>query len=137
MARVPIFTGRVTDEADLVLAENEKLQRRLHLRTLAGKDVEIIIRRKREQRSLNMNAYLHAEVFPAFAREWCDSIEGVKFDLMGECWGWTTTKQGHHIPVKPHTSDMSVEESTFFVDWVVPFGAQRGVDVPLPREAEA
>ena len=42
---------------------------------------------------------------------------------------------GHLIPVKPHTSSMTVEESKFFVDWLIPCAAQKfGLQIPLPDE---
>lgn len=138
MSLVPIFHGRVTESAQLELAADEREQRRAHLRTLIGRTVEIVIRKARSQRSLAQNAYLHSQVFPLLATEFCDSVEGVKFDLMGEKWGWTKTNSGHHIPVKPHTSDMTVEECSEFIDWVVPWAmTMHGVRVPLPNESEA
>jgi hypothetical protein len=138
MALVPIFTGRVTEQAQLVLPANEQSYRHAHLRSLAGKDVEIVIRKRRTQRSLQQNKYLHTVVFPLLAKEFCDSVEGVKFDLMGEKWGWTYTKSGNHMPVKPHTSEMTVEECTEFIDWVIPWAmTTHGIDVPPPQKAEA
>jgi hypothetical protein len=137
MAVVPIFTGHVTPDGKLQLAENEARYRRDHLRSLAGRDVEVIVRKKRVKRSNPQNAYLHAIVFPLIADEMCDSVEGVKFDLMGERFGWTTTKGGRHIPVKPHTSDMTEDECSAFIDWVIPWAATTlGIVIPLPNKSE-
>jgi hypothetical protein len=135
MGLSPIFTGRVLPGGLLVMDRPKDYGR--HLRSLAGKPVEIIARRRRSQRSLDQNAYLHGVVFPAIAEEQGDSVEGVKFDLMGEKWGWTTTASGHHIPVRPHTAEMTVEECTQFIDWVIPWAAQKlNVRIPLPNEVE-
>lgn len=136
---VPIFHGRVSkDGGRLELLETERGQRHRHLQSLAGQMVEVVVRRVRTQRSLDMNAYLHAQVFPIIAEETGDDIESVKFDLMGECFGWRTTKSGERYPVKGHTSEMTREESGYFVDWVIPFAARKfGVDIPLPTKAEA
>jgi hypothetical protein len=138
MAQVPIFHARVTDEGKLELVEAERDRRRVWLQSLAGKAVEVIVRKERLQRTLDQNAYLHAVPFPMLASHIGDSVEGVKFDLMGECWGWTTTKGGHYIPIKPHTSDMSVEECSQFIDWLIPWAmTTHGVDIPLPNEVAA
>jgi hypothetical protein len=131
----PIFSGHVSDCG--VLAVHEFRDYANHLRSLAGNRVEVIVRKLRSQRSLDQNAYLHGVVFPLIAAEQGDSVEGVKFDLMGEKWGWTMTKGGRHIPVKPHTAEMTVEECTQFIDWVIPWAAQTlNMRIPLPNEAE-
>jgi hypothetical protein len=139
MAIVPIFTGRVTEDGRLELAADEARYRRDHLRSLAGRDVEVIVRKRRVKRSNPQNKYLHAVVFPLIADEMCDSVEGVKFDLMGERFGWTETKgSGRAIPVRPHTSEMTEEECSDFIDWVIPWAAVTlGILVPPPRKAEA
>lgn len=136
MAPVPIFTGRVSEQGQLTLNEAERHYRRQWLDSLAGKDVEVIVRKKRTQRSLDQNAYWHAVPFPLLQEALgYDSIEELKFDLMGEKWGWTTTKHGNHIPVKPHTSEMTVEECTEFIDWLIPWAmTKHGVTIPLPNE---
>lgn len=138
MAPVPVFHGAVDDRGQLALSAAEREQRRTYLRGLAGKTVEVIVRKVRTKRSLDMNAYLHAVPFPILAEHFGDDIEGVKFDVMGECWGWRSTKGGQRIPVKGHTSDMTVEESTYFVDWLIPWAlVNHGVVIPLPNEVDA
>lgn len=137
---IPIFRGRVDEDGRLTLAEGEREQRRAWLDTLRGRDVEVTVRKLRLRRSIDQNAYWHAVPFPLLAEYFGDSIEGVKFDLLGECFGWTTTKAGHRIPVKPHTSDLTTEEGAHFTDWMVQFAAQLpggGVQIPLPNEAAA
>lgn len=116
----------------------EKELRHQWLETLAGQEVEIIVRRVRVQRSLDQNAYLHRHPFPILAEYFGDSLEGVKLSLMGEMWGWKTCPiTGREIPVKPNTSDMSVEECTLFIDWLIPWAlTEHGVEIPLPSRAE-
>lgn len=135
MAVVPIFAGRVTDEAQLVLPTAEQAYRRTHLQSLAGRDVEVIIRRKRTQRTNDQNALIHA-VATALADYCGNSVGEMKLLLMGECWGWQTVR-GHEIPVKPHTSDMSVEEGVHFIDWLLPWAAQNFPDVRLGPKGHA
>lgn len=107
------------------------------LKRLAGQRVEVVIRKPKSKRSLDMNAYWHKWPFRLIADEVGDSIEGVKYDLMGEFFGWVPGPvSGKLIPAKVHTSDMTKEESARFVDWLIPFGLQKfGVVIPLPGEA--
>ena len=138
MATYPVFHGTVSDAAKLVLAENEAALRHAYLKSLIGQKVDVIVRKERVQRSLNQNAYLHAHPFPLLADHFGDSIEGTKLDLMGEFWGWKRSPvTGKDVPVKPHTSDMSVDECTLFIDWLIPWAAKQGVLVPYPGEASA
>lgn len=132
----PVFHGCVSDAVRLVLDENERLLRHAYLKALVGRRVDVIVRKERVKRSLDMNAYLHGVPFPLIAEHVGDSIEGVKLDLMGECFGWKkSSTTGRDVPNKPRTSEMTVEESAFFVDWLIPWAAQTlGVLIPLPKE---
>lgn len=99
--------------------------------------IEIIVRRRRTQRSLEQNKYLHGVAFPIMADYIGQGIAETKLDLMGECWGWTTTKLGHVVPVKPSTSAMSVDECSHFIDWLLPWAmTEHGVYIPPPEKVD-
>ena len=136
MATQYVFAGRVTDAGKPVIEDVPRY--RQALRAFAGKPCEWVLRAPKSKRSLDMNAYLHAETGPfrLLAEYFGDTVEGVKYDLMGECFGWVKGPvSGKLIPAKAHTSDMTREESVYFVDWVIPWAAQHhGVVIPLPRE---
>jgi hypothetical protein len=135
---VPIFHGRVTPDGELVPFTSERTQRKAYLRILAGTPiVEIIVRKPADPRTLDMNAYLHAVVFPMVAEEMGQGIEETKRDLMGACWGWRDERR--KIPMRRHTSKMTQAESKFFLDWVIPFAQAQfnGLQIPYPGEAEA
>lgn len=88
-------------------------------------------------RSDDQNKYLHAGPLPILKREFgYDSIEDLKRDLMGECWGWKIsplTKQP--VPIKPHTSEMTVDEFSHFIDWLIPWAMVKwNIRLPLPDE---
>lgn len=142
---VPIFHGRIASDGRFELAEHERDLRRRYFQTLAGQNVEITVRKERTKRSIDQNAYLHAVPFPLLAEELgYESIEELKYALMGECWGWKRDRAtGHEIPVKPSTSSMSVEECTHFIDWLIKWAATpgnvcaHGFTIPLPNEVAA
>jgi hypothetical protein len=96
--------------------------------TMKEGPVVIRIEQPRSKRSLDQNAYWHAAVFPPIADHLGYTIPECKLVLMGECWGWKKDEMsGHEIPIKPSTSDMSVEEGP----WAK---TELGVSVPLPNE---
>ena len=53
MALIPIFKGLVTPEGRLILRETERARRQQWLMTLAGHEVELIVRRQPRQRTLD------------------------------------------------------------------------------------
>jgi hypothetical protein len=101
----------------------------------AGQSIDIIVRKHRKQRSLDQNAYLHAEPFPKLAAAMGESVSRTKLICMGEFWGWEmSTAARVLLPVKAHTSDMTVEECTTFIDWLLPWALEEhGVAVELPE----
>lgn len=137
MALVPIFHGMVDDDGKLLLTLAEAETRRNYLRFLKGQRVEVVIRKERTQRSLDQNAYLHAVPLPLLACEWGEDIETAKLLILGECFGWKETR-GQRLPIKPHTSTLTVEEFSHLIEWLPPWAMLNfGVSIPLPREAEA
>lgn len=107
------------------------------LRQHAGAELDIVIREHETQRSLDQNAYIHAVPVTLLADFLGNTIPEMKLILMGECFGWKVDPMsGHEIPVKPATSSMNVGECQYFIDWVVPWAAQKfdGFEIPLPNE---
>lgn len=112
-----------------------------YLRTFAGMKVSIAVGafrpdHQKRKRSLDQNAYLHAEPFPKLAKAWGESIARTKLICMGEFWGWEPCKATKcFLPVKAHTSDMTVEECSQFIDWLIPWAVEEhGVEITLPNE---
>jgi hypothetical protein len=141
MGLVPIWSGRVNPEGTALLFETSQApQRKAYLKTLAGKEIEVVVRRKRRPRSVKQNSYLHVCVFPPLAAYFGLSIEDAKYELLGECFGRVfNAKLGREVPVKPHTSDLTIEETSTFIEWVIPWALTlpSPVVLPLPGEAEA
>ena len=92
------------------------------------------------KRTNKQNAYWHAEPFLKLAKKWGMSVNHAKLTCMGEFWGWRTVTVGPvtvHLPIKVHTSDMTKEEGTVFLDWLISWAAEaHGVQIRLPDEWE-
>lgn len=90
------------------------------------------------KRTLKQNAFLHAEPFPKLAKAMGLSVNQTKFVVMTTFWGWEpVTLRGVRlmVPVKVHTSDMTVAETNTFIDWLVPWAMEEhGVEIILPDE---
>ena len=109
-----------------------------YIATFDGTRIDVKVRKHRAQRSLDQNAYLHAEPFLKLSRAWGESVERTKLICMGEFWGWEPVTVGAvrvFLPVKAHTSDMTVPECTAFIDWLLPWALQdHGVAIDLPED---
>jgi hypothetical protein len=101
------------------------------VKTFEGQNVVVTIT---DQRSLDQNAYLHAGPLPIMADWMGCTIPEAKYYLMGECWGWHTVA-GKEIPIRPSTSEMTVAEARYFIDWLIPWALDRhDIELPLPDE---
>jgi hypothetical protein len=131
-----VFAAEVSADAKPKLDDLPRY--REALKSLAGQRIELVLRKPKSQRSLDMNAYLHSDTGPfrLLGEHFGEDMTGIKYSLMGECFGWVYSKAaGREVPIKAHTSEMSAEDSKFFVDWVIPWAAaNHGVSIPLPRE---
>lgn len=132
----PTFYGVPNAKGALPIAVRQDIVRAL--RILAGKPVSVQVKRHVPKRTNHQNDYLHVSPFPIMAAFMGQSITETKRDLMGECWGWTKNdKTGLLHPVREHTSEMNVEEATFFIDWLIPWALEKwGVSIPLPTEVQ-
>jgi hypothetical protein len=85
-----------------------------------------------------MNRYWHAEPFLKLSIAMGLSVERTKLVLMGEFWGWEPVMVNKHpiaLPVKAHTSDMTVKEGNAFLDWLIPWAAEEyGIEIHTPEE---
>jgi hypothetical protein len=122
--------GLLTEDGRLELSSKQAYH--LGLKAMRPGPKTIIIKDQAAKRTLDQNAYLHAGPFQVLAEFFGESVEQTKYVLMGECFGWTRDAiTQREIPVKPSTSSMTVEECTFFIDWLIPW-AQEKFDITLP-----
>lgn len=131
-------TGAQIVDGKLVLESPEAFEQAMW-RMKPGPKV-IKVEEPATRRTLDQNAYLHAVPFPILAEYFGCSVEDVKYDLMGEKWGWKESAMDPNrmIPVKPSTSSMTREECSEFIDWLIPWAMEKfNVLIPLPSEYEA
>jgi len=128
-----LYTGRVDAKGVLVLDRPFDFARLKN--ALREKRVEVILRKAREKRSLDQNAYLH-QVLPILCDYTGNSTARMKLVLLGEKWGYERDPiTGREFPIKPHTSELSVAEFSELIEWLPMWAMQKtGCTIPLPNE---
>ena len=132
---VPTFTGSVNESGRLVMDDRAGFIR--HVYSFAGKDVEVTIKRKRSQRSLDQNAYWWAVPVRLCAEHCGYSDSEMHYALLGECFGWKDGPTGKPIPNIASSSGLSVDQFTHLIEWVLVWGpSELGVEIPGPARVE-
>lgn len=129
----PLFYGSVVDGK---LRWQNKRAVMEHVWSHDGHEVEVTIKRRRSQRSVDQNAYLHACVFGPLGEELGYTMSEMKLLILGEVWGWKDVA-GHRLPIKLHTSELSSAEASHLIDWVIPWALEQfNFRIPLPNEVD-
>lgn len=126
----PVFTGIVTQGKLKLDAPARYL---VHLAKLEGKLVEVVVRRRRSQRSIQANAYYWGVVIEILANHF-----GYEADEMHEAlkWQFLRRNEGGLATVRS-TAKMDSKEFAEYVDRVVRWAAQEhGCYIPGPNECE-
>ena len=134
----PIFSGRVTEAGALLL--DAPLQFRAHLGKLREKRVEVTVRRYREQRSLEQNAWVWGVAYPLLAETLgydMDEREDLHYALVRKCFGThLDPRVGVEMP-NARSSKLSTKEFSDYMEWLVRFAAKEfNCVIPLPNEVE-
>lgn len=101
-----------------------------------GCEIEVEIRERRKKRSLDQNAGFHAMITP-WAQDEGHDITELKRDLMGEIFGWSETVSPlsqSRVPLKPHTSKLTVAEFSELIERTLEIAARMGVILEAPNE---
>jgi hypothetical protein len=140
MALVPIFHGAVTAEGKLQLDAAEALLRQGHLKTLAGRRVDVIVRVHRKRRSDAQNKWHWGIAVPLIAHALGydkHEHEAVHYALVAKCFGT------HFDPIlkqevpNVRSSMLKTTEFAELMEWEVRWAAsEHGIVIPLPNEAE-
>lgn len=104
-----------------------------------GEDISVTLEPYEVKRSLDQNAYFHAEPLLKWMQGESD-FEGLtpaqaKLVLLGMYFGYEQTKSGVWIPMKSSTSELTKAEFTLFIEWLIEEGNARGINV-LPPEPD-
>ena len=131
--RAPLFTGRVDEDGKLHATDRAGLSR--YLVTLAGLDVDIIVRRHVAQRTIDQNAYWWTVPVRLLADHCGYSDVDMHYALLGECFGWKAGPTGKEIPNVTSSSALKVDEFSRLIDWVLVWGpTEMNCVIPPPAE---
>ncbi len=142
VSQIPIFHARISLDGKLLqLDPNERRVRENYLRRLAGKDVDVIIRKHQNRRSVNQNAWAWGIAYPIIANALgydADEIEIMHYALVDLCFGTTfDARVGREVP-NVRSSLIDTETYSGYMEWLVRWSArEHGIVVPLPNEAMA
>lgn len=136
-----IFHGRVSDDGSRIEFEQaERFQRKGHLKKLAGRQVEIVIRPFYKRRSDRQNKWHWGVAVPLIASELGydkHEHEDLHYALVAKCFGVhfdPRTKQ--EIP-NVRSSSLTTAQFSELMEWEVRWAAsEHGINVPLPGEAD-
>lgn len=132
----PVFHGHISEEGKFGLLESEREQRQAYFKTLAGKNVEIIVRRERAQRTERQHRYYFGVVVPLIA-EHCGYEKDEMHDLLAMRFLRMEDDPITGSPRRKHTPDTDTKEFSDYLDSCIRFGAGLGVVIPEPHEVAA
>lgn len=126
----PIFHGFI-EFGSLHLSDFAAYRKQIE--ALEGKPVELILRRHRVRRSGDQNRYFHGVVLPLLAEHCgyeCDEMrEALKIKFL-------STHTDGDLPSVRSTADLTTAEFAEFTDQCRRLGAELGVNIPDPGQAE-
>lgn len=86
------------------------------------------------RRTSAQNDGFHAMITP-WAKDEGHNVDDLKADLLGTVFGWAESPLGHtKVPLKPHTSHLTVEEFSELMNRSVDIAAGCGYILVLPSE---
>lgn len=136
VSAIPILHGRFSDDGKFEYAEDERDRRRLYFQSLAGKHVEIIVRKERTQRTERQHRYYFGVVVPLIA-EHCGYEKDEMHDLLAMRFLRMEDDPITGSPRRKHTPDTDTKEFSDYLDSCIRFGAELGVVIPEPGAVAA
>jgi hypothetical protein len=141
MRLVPVFHGEVSADGRLMLLEVEQARRRSYLQSIAGKDVDVIVRVHRERRSDLQNRWWWGIAVPLIAQELGNDKhehEAVHYALVAKCFGTTWNPALKQEIPNVRSSHLTTAQFSDLMAWVVRWAADEyNIVIPLPGESEA
>jgi len=129
----PIFTG-IIEKGTLTLDNPQRYL--VQLSALNGKKIELILRKRRSQRSLQQNSYYWGVVIEILSKHFGYDPEEMHEALKFHFLKISSDKSPDLVSVKS-TTRLSTDEFNEYVNRVVRWAAQEyGVFIPDPRQVE-
>lgn len=136
------YFGKVNEHGQLAIIHRKQFD--IDLKHFAGKDVTIVVERKKKQRSLSQNNYIHA-LFKIYATELVELTGDLKYNpeyvkglckckfLMADDVDKSTGEViGQYIR---HTSELTPNELNIFFESVIRWAAETfHIILPYPKE---
>jgi hypothetical protein len=134
---VPVLRGRVSDDGSAITFSDLMMGLMArHRRALAGTDVDVIIRRHREQRTDRANRYYFGVVVPLIG-EHCGYDKQEMHELLAMRFLRVEDDPITGSPRRRHTPKTDTKEFAEYVDQCIRFAAELGVYIPAPGEVDA
>jgi hypothetical protein len=135
-------TFTVTPDAQGVLDIEDRALIHGAIRAHAGYPIDVIVRRHRNQRSLDQNAWLWGVAYPVIAEAIGYDLhehEDLHYALVAKCFGDHFDKRVGALVPNKRSSKLTTKEFSEYMEWLVRFAAMElgGIVVPLPGESEA
>ena len=126
------FTAYVDVHGTLKINDYKEF-RRLMQTKYADTTVLVHVDKRKNKRTLDQNAYWHAVPVKELAEHCGYTPSQMHYALLGECFGYRAGPAGHVLPIKPSSSDLSIEEFSHLIDWVLTWApAELGVTLEPP-----
>lgn len=128
----PKFKGVVIGGA-LAIADKSGFQK--YLNTLLG-EVEITVRKYRDQRSERQNNYYWGVVVPLLAQETGYDAESMHEILKAKFLMQSYSLKGEHIRAGRSTTTLDTVEFNEYTEDIRRWAAEWGINIPQPNEVE-
>ena len=132
----PIFRGHVSKEGRLTL--EAPFQFHAHVEKHRDRDVEVIVRRVKSQRSNEQNAWAWGVAYPLLAETLGYDMherEDLHYALIAKCFGTHFDKRLKAEVPNKRSSQLSTQEFSDYMEWLLRFAAQElHCIIPLPNE---
>lgn len=103
-----------------------------------GKAIDVEIKRHRDKRSLDQNAYWHAVPVDLLAEHCGYTHDQMHYALLGEWGGYIDGPNGQPVPRIASSSKLTTDEFSKLIEWVLTWGpSEMGVIIPAPNEEAA
>ena len=138
-----VFRGVLSPDCKTITLKSNEPAR--FIGDLLGEDIEVVIKKPRRTKSKQQLGYWFGVLVPTCRNTWAE-MEGVALSttdthtrMMYECVGakMVPKKLGNfncYILDRPHLSDASVEEVSQYIEQVIQYLAEIGVEVLPPGE---